>query len=106
MKAAWPIVFVALLNACATATQVDVAEGQRGYRVDCSGDDLTWSLCYQEAGQICGPKGFEILDKTGGTGVVIAGVEYAAYGEPRSRRSLLVKCRDAQQLQPGIVDAQ
>ena len=94
MKIALPILLIIGLTACATSKEVEFAEGQRGYSIDCSGDHLNWSLCYQEAGQICGEKGFEIIDKTGGTGIVIAGVRYGVYGESGANRSMIIKCRN------------
>lgn len=96
MKIALPIVFILLLTACASSKEVDIAEGQRGYSIDCSGDKRNWSLCYQKAGQICGEKGFEIVDKTGGTGIVIAGIRYGVYGESGLNRSMIIKCRNLQ----------
>ena len=96
MKSAFPIFLVMLLSACATSKEIDIAEGQRGYSIDCSADHLNWSLCYEEAGQICTEKGFEIVDKTGGTGVVVAGVEYGVYGESGLKRSMTIECRNQQ----------
>ncbi|MEA3244317.1 MAG: hypothetical protein U9Q19_12910 [Pseudomonadota bacterium] len=93
MKIALPIFLFILLTACATSKEVDIAEGQRGYSIDCSGDKLNWSLCYEKAGQICAEKGFEIVDKTGGAGIVVAGIEYGVYGEPGLNRSMIIKCR-------------
>ncbi|MGB5728421.1 MAG: hypothetical protein WBM52_14580 [Thiogranum sp.] len=96
MKSAFPIFLVMMLSACATSKEIDIAEGQRGYSIDCSADHLNWSLCYEKAGQICDEKGFEILDKTGGTGVVVAGVEYGVYGESGLKRSMTIECRNKQ----------
>ncbi|MEA2078991.1 MAG: hypothetical protein U9P00_03885 [Pseudomonadota bacterium] len=93
MKIALPIVLVVLLTACATSKEVDIEEGQRGYSIDCSGDDLNWGMCYEKAGDICGEQGFEILDKTGGTGVVVAGIKYGVYGESGLNRGMIIKCR-------------
>jgi len=96
MKSTLPIFIVILLSACATSKEIDIAEGQRGYSINCSADHLNWSLCYEKAGQICDEKGFEILDKTGGTGIVIAGVEYGVYEESGLNRSMTIKCRNLQ----------
>ena len=96
MKLTLPILPILLLAACATSEEIDIAEGHRGYSIDCSADHLNWSLCYEKAGQICGEKGFEILDKTGGAGVVIAGVQYGVYGESDHNRSMIIKCIQSQ----------
>jgi hypothetical protein len=92
MKLTLPLFPILLLAACVTSEEIDIAEGGRGYSIDCSADHLNWSLCYEKAGQICGEKGFEILDKTGDTGVVIAGVHYGVYGESDQNRSMIIKC--------------
>jgi hypothetical protein len=96
MKITLPIFLVILLAGCASSKEVDITEGQRGYSIDCSGDHLNWSLCYEKAGQICGEKGFEILDKTGGTGMVVAGIQYGVDGASGLDRSMIVKCRNSQ----------
>ena len=96
MKLTLPILPILLLAACATSEEIDIAEGHRGYSIDCSADHLNWSLCYEKAGEICGEKGFVILDKTGGTGVVIAGVQYGVYGESEQNRSMIIKCSQAE----------
>jgi len=95
MKITLPSFLVILLTACATSKEVDIAEGQRGYTIDCSGDRLNWSLCYEKAGQICGEKGFEILDKAGGTGVVVAGIRYGGDEASGRDRSMVIKCRNS-----------
>ena len=94
MKTALTVVLILCLTACATSKEIEIAEGQRGYSIDCSGDKLNWSLCYQEAGEICGEKGFEIMDKSGGTGILIAGVRYGVYGESGFNRSMIIQCRN------------
>ena len=93
MKLLLPIFLLSLLMACATSKEIEIAEGQIGYSIECSGDALNWSLCYEKAGQICDEKGFEILDKTGGTGVVVVSAEDDAYGESGPNRSMVIKCR-------------
>lgn len=93
MKLILPISLLALLTACASSKEIEIAEGQRGYSVDCSGNALNWSLCYEEAGDVCGEKGFEILDRTGGTGIVVRIGDAGYYGESGPERSMIIKCR-------------
>ena len=97
MKLTLPILPILLLAACATSEEIEIAKGQRGYSIDCSADHLDWSLCYEKAGKICGERGFEIIDKTGGTGVMIAGIQYGVYGKSDHKRSMIIKCIDARE---------
>lgn len=82
-----------VLSGCATAKQLYTPDGQLGYNVNCSGSALNWGNCYEKAGEICGAKGFDIIDKTGEQGAMVSGNQYGVYGGSVQSRSLVIKCK-------------
>ncbi len=85
---------VAGLSACATASQVYTADGKRGYNIVCSGSALNWGMCYEKVGDICGAKGYEVLEKSGDQGTMVSGNQFGVYGGSVINRSMIIKCKD------------
>jgi predicted alpha/beta hydrolase len=56
------------LTGCATASKTFTADGKEGYNINCSGSALNWGMCYEKAGELCGAKGYEVLEKSGDRG--------------------------------------
>ena len=54
---------VFFLVGCATSSAIYTEDGLPGYAVDCSGDGLGWTSCYEEASKVCGEKGYLIIQK-------------------------------------------
>lgn len=59
-----------LLASCATPEPTYLADGRKGYTVDCSGSMNDWNVCLKKAGKICGEKGYDIVSTTNETGTV------------------------------------
>ena len=85
---------ITLITACATSQEVYTSDGQRGHSINCSGSALNWGMCYEKAGNLCGEKGYEVLEKSGDTGTVVSGNAYGVYGGSVINRSLIVKCKN------------
>lgn len=77
-----------LLAACATATPVYAPDGRRGAELDCSGWARNWGMCYQKAGELCGTRGYDVLNRSEDTAW--------AFGSPITNRHLLVACHNPQ----------
>ena len=93
-KTQWIILLViAILCGCATAKQIYAPDGKLGYSIDCSGSALNWGMCYEKAGDICGTKGYDIIEKTGDQGAMVAGTQYGLYGGSVLSRNLIIKCK-------------
>ena len=81
------------LLGCATARQTYTPDGRAGYTVDCSGDVLTWSYCYQKAGDLCGTRGYDLLTMVGDPrGAVVTPPTLLTAGAG-SARSMLIACK-------------
>ena len=81
-----------LALACATATKTYTPSGNIGYSIECSGRYLSWSECYEKAGEKCGARGYRIVDKIGDEGGHVQAGAYGAYGEVHITRTLVVEC--------------
>ena len=83
----------ALLGGCATARQTYTADGEQGYSINCSGSALNWGMCYEKAGEICGDKGYEVLEKSGDQGAMVSGTQYGLFGGSVINRTMIIKCK-------------
>ena len=73
---------LAMVAGCTTAKDVYLPDGTLGYHVGCSGTAFATDSadCYQKAGEICGAKGYTIVDMPGGMS--------SGWGD------LFIKCKD------------
>jgi hypothetical protein len=87
------LLFPALLSACAVSEQTYTPDGELGHNITCrlaiSGLAVSWSDCYQKANDICGAKGYDVIQATGP--IPLASVNRAT---PAFDRSLIVKCKE------------
>lgn len=88
------LVLAACLSGCATASKTFTADGQEGYSITCSGSALNWGMCYEKAGDMCGQKGYEFLEKTGDQGAIISGNQFGLYGGSVINRNMIIRCKD------------
>ena len=83
---------VSLLSDCATSTSTEnyvVVDSIRVNSIDCSGNYETWGSCYRTAGELCGEKGFKVLQKDEDQAVVVKGSSYS----PGPSRSMIIQCK-------------
>lgn len=86
---------ISTLPGCATSRQTYTADGEIGHSINCSGGALTWGICYEKAGQVCGVKGYEVLEKSGERGAsVVANSTVGLIGGSTHIRSMIIKCKD------------
>jgi hypothetical protein len=83
-----------LICSCATAKKTYTSDGKEGYSISCSGSALKWGMCYEKAGEICGTKGYEVLEKSGDTGTMVSGNQFGLYGGSVINRSMIIKCKE------------
>lgn len=83
-----------LLGGCATASRTYTSSGKPGYSINCSGSALNWGMCYEKAGNLCGTKGYVVLEKSGDKGAVISASQFGLFGGSVMNRSMIVQCKD------------
>lgn len=88
------LLIIPILHGCATASKTYTADGKEGYNIVCSGSALNWGMCYEKAGNICGTKGYVVLEKSGDQGALISGNMYGLYGGSVINRNMIIKCRE------------
>jgi hypothetical protein len=57
---------LAMLAGCTTAKDVYLPDGTPGYHVSCNAFGGSSADCYQKAGEICGARGYTIVNVPGG----------------------------------------
>lgn len=82
---------------CAVARKTYAPDGSEGYVLNCSGTASTWGRCYERAGDICGEKGYEVLEKISENLQSSSGNVVERHSATDINRNLIIKCR------PGIV---
>jgi len=85
---------VTFLSGCATARKTHTSDGKVGYIIDCSGNASTWGKCYERAGDICGVKGYEILEKISETLSSSSGNIIEQHSGSDINRDLIIKCKE------------
>lgn len=80
---------------CATAKQIYTPDGELGYHVNCSGNALNWGMCFEKAGEVCGDRGYKIIERSGDeSGTTVIANQYGLFGGSMTHRSLIIKCKD------------
>lgn len=66
----WSLILLATMTTlgtgCATSRDVRRADGWMTHVVSCGGPLLNMGHCLEKAGDICGGRGYDVLDKVGG----------------------------------------
>lgn len=103
-----PAVLLALLvlvGGCATARDVYLADGSKGYNINCGGALMNFANCLEKAGELCGSRGYLVVNQQGdaipistaggsfSASPTAAGGGFFAQSGTIVTRNLLVKCR-------------
>jgi len=88
------LVIAVVLSGCATASKTYTADGKEGYNITCSGTVLNWGMCYEKAGNLCGSKGYDVLEKSGDQGALLSGNQNGLFAGSVINRSMIVKCKE------------
>ncbi|MNF91247.1 hypothetical protein D3C84_738410 [compost metagenome] len=81
------------LGGCATASKTYTSDGREGFSIDCSGSALSWGKCYEKAGELCGARGYDLLEKSGDQGSTVAANQFGLYGGSVMSRSMVIACK-------------
>jgi len=84
------LLFVSVINACATSSEVNTAEGKAVHTVYCSGSAYSWETCNSKASEICGMKEYDVLQQYEDEGAFAA---YQSAAELPDRR-LIIQCKE------------
>ena len=85
---------VVLAAGCASSRETYTSEGKRGHSLNCSGTARNWGMCYEKAGEICGSKGYVVLEKTGEQGAMAAANPQGGFATTTHSRSMVIQCKE------------
>lgn len=81
------------LSACASVATTYGPDGQLAYSLNCSGLVRSWGKCLEKAGDLCGTRGYTILEQSGESGFVAGGSGSGAFAGSTHGRTMLVSCK-------------
>ena len=102
MKLLITLVLALVGTGCATTSQTYLPNGKVGHVVKCPGMANDWGSCFSKAGEVCGAKGYDIVNQSGQ--VIPAAVfnqtgtqtntQATAFSGAMVSRTLMVQCKD------------
>jgi hypothetical protein len=88
------IAFLILASGCARASNTYGPDGKEAFSISCSGLARNWGMCYEKAGDLCGTRGYEVINQSGDHGSVAAVNPSSGFAGSVISRSLLIRCKD------------
>ena len=85
---------VAVLSGCASARQTYTSDGKVGHSLNCSGTARNWGMCYEKAGELCGTKGYVVLQKSGEQGAMATATQQGGFATSTFTRTMIVQCKE------------
>jgi hypothetical protein len=86
-------VLVILIVGCAGSRTTYGPDGSEMHSINCSGWARNWGMCLKRAGELCGPRGYTIVNRSGDNpGTLVTGSPYGMSAAPVISRTMLVKC--------------
>jgi hypothetical protein len=85
MRRAAAVLTLLFLAGCATEHKVYGPDGREDHAISCDGAVLSWASCLDKAGEICGAKGYDVIDKGEETRTLV--------GAPAVYRHMMIACK-------------
>ncbi|MBY4947033.1 hypothetical protein K6V92_10425 [Cupriavidus respiraculi] len=96
MRVAFLLVAIAAAG-CATSSKTYGPDGRVAHSIGCSGAALSWGLCLEKAGEICGASGYDVLSSSGEMGHIATGTatrqNASFFAGSTASRSMLIACK-------------
>jgi hypothetical protein len=98
---------IPLVAGCVNNKPIYTADGQVGHSTSCTpgwtggiigavaNANTSWATCYEKAGELCGPAGYDVIQQTGEGGVYGQGGNGGGFVSTTNNRSMIVKCKGA-----------
>lgn len=92
------------LCGCVSSQPTHTATGQTGHVINCTplvtsgivgavaSASTSWGQCYQKAGELCGARGYTILQQVGENGVYGEAGRYASSVSTTNNRMMIIQC--------------
>lgn len=82
-----------LLASCASVSKTYTASGEQAYSLNCSGTARGWDKCFKAAGDLCGSRGYTILDRSSEDTMHAQFNSYGFSASKSNERSMLITCK-------------
>lgn len=79
---------------CVSARQTYTSTGKKGYSINCSGTSSHWGRCYERAGDVCGERGYEVLEKMGETLTSSTSNLIEQHSGTDINRNMVIRCKE------------
>lgn len=91
------LMFVIFSSGCATSKKTHLPDGSEGYSISCNGAAVGINVCFEKAGQLCGSKGYDLINREGqivpyGTGSANNQGAFVTFGSFNTK-SIMIKCK-------------
>lgn len=87
------VVILMLMSGCATVNKTYTADGKEAYALNCSGTARGWDKCLKAAGDLCGARGYNILDRSSEDMAVSGADANGFFATKTNERSMLITCK-------------
>ena len=83
------------LGGCVTVKEVYGPDGRQAHAITCSqAIGVDWGDCFEEAGNLCGTRGYKVWNQSASQSTVVSGTEGSVFGSSSESRTLLISCKD------------
>jgi hypothetical protein len=83
------------LAGCASTYETYTPDGRKALALNCSGTARGWDKCLKAAGDNCGDKGYDIIERTSEDLSSSGGSTSGFYGVQTQERSMLIACKES-----------
>jgi hypothetical protein len=85
------------VSGCAMSKKTYLPDGSEGYSISCDGSAVGINVCFEKAGQICGSKGYDLINREGqivpfGVGSADNQRAFITYGSFNTK-SIMIRCK-------------
>ena len=86
-----------MTTSCAVSKKIYLPDGSDGYSISCDGAAVGINVCFEKAGEICGSRGYDIINREGqiipfGTGTATNNHAVVTYGAFNTK-SIMIRCK-------------
>lgn len=87
-----------MISSCAISNKTYLPDGSEGYSISCNGAAVGINVCFEKAGQICGSRGYDIINREGqvvpfGVGSATNNQVFVTYGAFNTK-SIMIRCKE------------
>jgi hypothetical protein len=99
------LLFIGNLSGCVSSAPLYTAAGQKGHVINCTpgwnhgivgaiaNANTAWGDCLKQAGEICGARGYDVLERVGEEGASAVANRYGGSATTTNNRTMVIQCK-------------